>query len=615
MEQYLYQQQQPIVRQSNRKILRCLLQLLLLCIILQKSPCLCGESKPSPDLELHQQLYGGKDPTALAILPQAINRSEVSAHSIGQPKQQQQRNQRRITPGNHVARPTSKSSAVGGKKEDALQTNCFAKRDDILARLSRAKAAGSDRSGLTPASSPVTGFQRLRPRVDSGGQTLINSNITDTNKLEGEHVPKCRQDGSYEPVQCHEIGYCWCVNKFGQAIKNSSFKPGEGAGCEPGMYESEGNNQLVVAGISNQRAKGLLKPGKSVFHSTTPDGHINFEATEATTNSHDESSSELAGDEHQQVEQGHRLGHEPVMPLIPNDCRKSRDNAKIRAATQVTDSIWIPECDRHEERLYAEQQCHKTRVCWCVDQLTGLPLRTSEQLSVQPLTHNCTEMKRILGITTHPSSAGSMRSPSQAETMPFYRGSSEYCDSEKRAEFVVLLNNQFRQQISEFVRQNPASMPPADFGSTNPYQISESQVAIWKFSIMDQDNDRKIGDREWNKFKNNFKLVDKPADLDNPSKQQKSPHFLLPPLLIVRSQRKCWRDFLEYCGNGELTDESISLSIWLVCTDVPPRSSQDEKAHKNPISISPENTYALSREAAINRSQKKNPFLGILKPD
>jgi hypothetical protein len=547
--------------------------------------------------------------------------------------QQQQQQQQRASIGSSGNYDRLALINDAKKQDDILSTDCFAKRNQVLKRQSQTNAVTpASARASSPATStmqPLAGFQRLRPKIDAHGggggsglgsaQPSIVLNMTMANNFDGEHLPRCRQDGTYDPVQCHKIGYCWCVNKYGQAIKNSAVRSGEEPECEPSMYESESNNQLVVAGISAHRIKNILKSGGSAFDSSTPNGNINFEATEPTTLSSDAAT----GDGHQQVEaHGGRLsgsGHEPVMPLIPNDCRNSRENAKNRAETQVNDSIWVPECDINDEKLYAEQQCHKSRVCWCVDQTTGLPLRASEQLSSRPIIHNCTEIKKILGITSKPhATAGSGKLGQQDATTTttgaFYQGSSEYCDASKRADFVISLNNQFRHQISEYLRQNASSLIPADLGSTNPYQVSELQVAKWKFSIMDRDSDGKIGDREWSKFKNNFKLVDKAAELDNPFKQQKSPYFSLTPLLIVRSQRKCWRDFLEFCGNGELVDESISLSMWLSCTELPPKSITDEQTSRSSISTS-ENTYALSREAAIVRSQKKNPFLGILKPD
>ncbi|XP_065051784.1 SPARC-related modular calcium-binding protein 1-like isoform X1 [Rhopilema esculentum] len=37
------------------------------------------------------------------------------------------------------------------------------------------------------------------------------------------YVPRCADDGSFQPVQCHvKAGYCWCVNNYGQKIPGTS---------------------------------------------------------------------------------------------------------------------------------------------------------------------------------------------------------------------------------------------------------------------------------------------------------------------------------------------------------------------------------------------------------
>lgn len=39
-------------------------------------------------------------------------------------------------------------------------------------------------------------------------------------------VPKCRNDGSYAPVQCLENNGCWCVNSQGKPIQKTHTKHG-----------------------------------------------------------------------------------------------------------------------------------------------------------------------------------------------------------------------------------------------------------------------------------------------------------------------------------------------------------------------------------------------------
>lgn len=39
-------------------------------------------------------------------------------------------------------------------------------------------------------------------------------------------VPKCREDGSYAPIQCLENNGCWCVNSQGKPIQKTHTKHG-----------------------------------------------------------------------------------------------------------------------------------------------------------------------------------------------------------------------------------------------------------------------------------------------------------------------------------------------------------------------------------------------------
>ena len=43
--------------------------------------------------------------------------------------------------------------------------------------------------------------------------------------LVGRFIPKCRADGSYDPMQCHgSTGFCWCVTKDGKEIPNTKIR-------------------------------------------------------------------------------------------------------------------------------------------------------------------------------------------------------------------------------------------------------------------------------------------------------------------------------------------------------------------------------------------------------
>ncbi|CAH1274403.1 OLFM3 [Branchiostoma lanceolatum] len=44
----------------------------------------------------------------------------------------------------------------------------------------------------------------------------------------GAYVPQCREDGAYDPLQCHgSTGECWCVSEQGDEISGSRVSPGQ----------------------------------------------------------------------------------------------------------------------------------------------------------------------------------------------------------------------------------------------------------------------------------------------------------------------------------------------------------------------------------------------------
>ncbi|XP_039261128.1 SPARC-related modular calcium-binding protein 2-like [Styela clava] len=46
------------------------------------------------------------------------------------------------------------------------------------------------------------------------------------------HVPTCKPDGSFAPIQCNVyLGYCWCVTPLGTMKKNSTFEIGKKPSC------------------------------------------------------------------------------------------------------------------------------------------------------------------------------------------------------------------------------------------------------------------------------------------------------------------------------------------------------------------------------------------------
>lgn len=481
------------------------------------------------------------------------------------------------------------------RKQEVLSEDCTAKRDSLV-RKRRSGGRPQSLGELSPS------HQWLRPKPDlSSSSRHFNISLEAEDGFEGglDHVPECTDDGKYEPVQCW-MAYCWCVNKYGQALRNSA-RTNEKPVCDRKLYDSESNDLLVVTGVGASKLKLPLKPSGS----KNDRNDSGFGDQDGRTDAKGSMESEFS----------RRVGNspEPSLALAPNECAMSRENALARKSKHTDlEGIWIPDCDPISKKLYAERQCHKSKVCWCVDQITGLPLRTNEQLTKGPGI-NCTEVRKIIE-----AASSKAKLESQREKPSYFQGFSESCDAERRSEFVHNLIGQFRLQLGDYLKHNPTVVPPSGVSSSNPYRLSGDQVAYWRFVLLDLDEDGKLNDREWSKFKVNFKLVEK---LDVHLPEQQDIKHTISPLFILRSQRKCWRDFLEFCGDGDVLDySSIDRAQWLSCTELPAASVKfsptNDRSRFNWSTQNPGGVPdAYTRAAAETRGKSKNPFLPILKPD
>lgn len=491
------------------------------------------------------------------------------------------------------------------KKVEVLSTDCSTKRSQILLKYQIPNGNKNQRASNESHSSD--NHQRLvvrkRNSVSPNSHNETSSAVAGNIDL-NEHVPQCTQSGRYEPIQCYsKMNYCWCVNKYGQAIKNSAAKSGEQPSCDQSTYESESIDSLVVTGVSTHRIKSLLRgPLSSGGHSDRHGLDSDLESE-----SYDQDGNLQGAD--QEDKRRISASQELHLFLLPNECTISRNNARERAMRHIDESIWIPECDITNQNLYALKQCHRSRICWCVNQVTGFPLRTKEPLSAQP-NINCTEVTRLVD--------GSQTLIRSNKPHSYYRGFSESCDAFERAEFLQFIITQFRQQISDHLKIYPSSKPPDGTGTRNPFRLNEAKVSLWKFELLDLDHEKTLNDREWSKFKLHFKLVDKPDDALRATNQQSSINPSMKPLIILRSQRRCWRDFLECCGKGQLLlNESIQLTKWLSCAEIPSDAHPllSDRVRGSPTNHGLDFSPARSEEAAERRKHKKNPLSSMLKPD
>ena len=170
------------------------------------------------------------------------------------------------------------------------------------------------------------------------------------------------------------------------------------------------------------------------------------------------------------------------------------------------------------------------------------------------------------------------------------------------------LVGQFRVQIDEYTSLNPNGTRPNGLSSRRPLELPEAEVLWWKFHLLDSDQDGRLEDREWCKFKMNFRLVDR---LDGQADGGARRGASWSPLSILRPERLCWRDLLDWCAGGRLlVRDSIDLARWMGCMGA---GSGGWRGRERGAEW--RGSGASSGEAAAARRKKKNPFAGILRAD
>lgn len=424
--------------------------------------------------------------------------------------------------------------------QNKLSTNCLAKREDII------------RKRKQPRRNSGSNTQELKPKLST---EFIEKNVTQTDGwlFENEHEPNCTESGQYEPVQC-SMGFCWCVNKYGQAIKNSATNDPE-LRCDPVLYDSQAGANHVMRGLSSEAADMLQAPTRNSLNTSSS-------LNDSTRGTGDPSV-------------------DPLLSLIPNNCGLSRERAEERAAKNSVENVWIPDCDPSDRRFYDIKQCHKKKVCWCVNECTGLPLETKDQLS-KDLSINCSEIIKNID-------------SSCKEPYVKYLGLSKHCDDQKRFEIVHSLLGQFKTRLSSQMRTE---------------KMSEKQIFEAMFATLDANKDGLVADREWFHFKENYKVVDR-LDPDSTNQQHLSysykPDWSKIPISISKYQRRCWRDLLDYCSDNDILEFEVSINLtkWLDCTRLPPLSQRHLYMGLNRI------PHAYSYEAALYRRNSTNPMLNF----
>ncbi|XP_033102480.1 papilin-like isoform X3 [Anneissia japonica] len=210
------------------------------------------------------------------------------------------------------------------------------------------------------------------------------------NALLGTFIPKCKENGEFEEVQCHE-GYCWCVDETGSKIPNSqSSKRGVIPQCQDYQVQVFTTVASTTASATKclQQRRGAARKGifGGYIPKCTEDGE--FEPIQCDSdvtcwcvdvhgdeipNSRTENSGELpdcvgfefvteiVGSGHVTTGDNQAIKQITPMPLNTLCVRWKRDILRTQS-----DPSFIPDCTETGE--FELIQCFISGYCWCVDE-------------------------------------------------------------------------------------------------------------------------------------------------------------------------------------------------------------------------------------------------------
>uniref|UniRef100_A0AAG5D5G3 SPARC-related modular calcium-binding protein 2 n=1 Tax=Anopheles atroparvus TaxID=41427 RepID=A0AAG5D5G3_ANOAO len=429
-----------------------------------------------------------------------------------------------------------------------------------------------------------------------------------------KYVPRCREDGTYAPVQCIDGGGCWCVNGQGKQLPNTMVQHGKPICVKKGKSNQRRSsprnpvrNKRTCSGIDravfNTNLLKLFQNEHVRVHQHNLTGPIN----EKTVLDWKFAVMDLNGNDlldKTEYRTMKRLIKKVVKPkrcgrsfgkscdadqderLSRNEwynCLAKDDVTLLQGQTMVdpkgeddtifkdseadsdclsdrkyaldeqkygTNALYVPECTA--DGRYQRVQCYRsTGYCWCVNEDTG---------------------KNIPGTSTKDEKPVCDQYASSARPM-------KGCPEEKKVEFLKDLKAFLSKQVTTSFA-----------GKIIPvWNTEEEKIAILSFVLLDKNQNKQLERKEWKAFR---ELV-----------------------TATRQLRKCGKKMPRYCDVN--SDRKITLSEWMSCLDGKRNSSVDVAAMSAPL-VQAEAKPSGGSQAAPTTSSKfkgRNPLEFVLKSD
>ncbi|XP_040159923.1 SPARC-related modular calcium-binding protein 2 isoform X3 [Anopheles arabiensis] len=437
-----------------------------------------------------------------------------------------------------------------------------------------------------------------------------------------KYVPRCREDGTYAPVQCIDGGGCWCVNGQGKQLPNTMVQHGKPICVKKGKSNQRRSsprnpirNKRSCSGLDravfNTNLLKLFQNEHVRVHQHNLTGPIN----EKTVLDWKFSVMDLNGNnllDKTEYRTMKRLIKKVVKPkrcgrsfgkncdadqderLSRNEwynCLAKDDVTLLQGKTMVdpkgeddaifkdseadsdclsdrkyaldeqkygTNALYVPECT--PDGRYQRVQCYRsTGYCWCVNEDTG---------------------KNIPGTSTKDEKPVCDQYASSTRPM-------KGCPEEKKVEFLKDLKAFLSKQVTTSFA-----------GKIIPvWNTEEEKIAILSFVLLDKNQNKQLERKEWKAFR---ELV-----------------------TATRQLRKCGKKMPRYCDVN--SDRKITLSEWMSCLDGKRNSSVDVAAMSAPLvqaevksptsSSSSSSSSSGSSSSTSSKFKGRNPLEFVLKSD
>uniref|UniRef100_A0A0K0DY95 Thyroglobulin type-1 domain-containing protein n=1 Tax=Strongyloides stercoralis TaxID=6248 RepID=A0A0K0DY95_STRER len=352
-----------------------------------------------------------------------------------------------------------------------------------------------------------------------------NKNIEFFHHESAPYIPRCNNNtGNYQEIQCqYNNQYCWCVKKNGIIIPYTAVRNDKPI-CKKRkvIYVSHYNKKKKNNEINIYNCASYFSTENNLLKNLSQNNNEKWvEKKDVTFKLENQSYIVNIG-----IQTNNKL----------NSCKYERTVILDKTPLPRLFSTYIPICQKINENFYEEVQCHPTtKVCWCVDIISGYPLHGTSIIDRLPSCNNKTNTIKVKDVIS--------------------RFQIKECPTKKRIHFY----RSFFTKISNDMISKLNLTIDTENISRNFDKDSKIKIMLWFFEELDKDKDGDLNEEELTLLKENLKKI--------------------------KNVKSCIKNFKEFCDSDD--NKAVSKKEWIYCTVEGSLSSSllyiGKKPHANPF--------------------------------